>query len=549
MKLIITKNMKTKPLNRHWQFCVGSGHASMALRADYLEQLKKVHEELGIERVRFHGIFHDDIQVYMNLADMMPLPGAEKFSTVSFRKIGMVYENLLACGMKLFVELSFMPKHLGKSDAQTALYYGGCIAPPKDDETWKEWIQSFVKYLIGRFGAEEVESWPFEVWNEPDVFVFWAGTKEEYYHMYEVTARAVKEIDPKIQVGGPAASGSKWVGSFLEYCREHDVPVDFISVHQYAGDPIGGVEASESLEEELDPSEVTADPSVMAQIFSKAEGGSFLEGLRMMMPDKSELTDVPGDAFRKNAAIVKKQADGLPVYYTEWNENAIFSSYTNDTRKPAAYIVKTALATEKLVTGSSVWCFSDIFEECSEIHEEFHGGFGLLTHSGIPKPAYQAMKLLAELCDNRIITGDAEENGSAEPGDESIRNVQRKAENGIEAAAFMDVPEHPGKIQILLYRQKMKNLPLPKESTTVEIELEEHPQNVWLERIDEEHCNPLRLWEEMGSPQELNRTQKAEMLEKSALKKEKAEYVYESGKLTLTAELGTNDVWMFTIIC
>lgn len=425
-----------------------------------------------------------------------------------------------------------MPKHLGKADAQTALYYGGCIAPPRDDEAWKEWIQSFVKYLIGRFGAEEVESWPFEVWNEPDVFVFWAGTKEEYYHMYEVTARAIKAIDPKIQVGGPAASGSKWVGSFLEYCREYDVPVDFISVHQYAGDPIGGVEASESLEEERDPSEVTADPSVMAQIFSKAEGGSFLEGLRMMMPDKSELTDVPEDAFRKNAEIVKKQADGLPVYYTEWNENAIFSSYTNDTRKPAAYIVKAALDTEKLVTGSSVWCFSDIFEECSEIHEEFHGGFGLLTHSGIPKPAYQAMKLLAELGDNRIVLEEKE-----------------NSNEDIEAAAFVDSPEQPGKIQILLYRQKMKNAPLPKEKAEVEIELDERPRDIFLERIDEDHCNPLRLWEEMGSPQGLSRTQKAEMLEKSALKKEKAEYVYENGKLTLTAELGTNDVWMFTIIC
>ena len=62
----------------------------------------------------------------------------------------------------------------------------------------------------------------------------------------------------------------------------------------------------------------------------------------------------------------------------------------NDTRKPAAYIVKAALDPEKLVAGSSVWCFSDIFEE-------FYGGFGLLTHSGISKPAYYAMKMLAEL--------------------------------------------------------------------------------------------------------------------------------------------------------
>lgn len=137
MKWIIKKDRRTEKLNRHWQYCIGSGHASLALRADYLEQIKKVHDELGIERVRFHGIFHEDMQVHMSMADLMLVPGAEKFSTVSFRKIGMVYENLLLRGLKPFVELSFMPKHLGSSDARSALFYGGCIALPSSHEKWK----------------------------------------------------------------------------------------------------------------------------------------------------------------------------------------------------------------------------------------------------------------------------------------------------------------------------------------------------------------------------------------------------------------------------
>ena len=106
------------------------------------------------------------------------------------------------------------------------------------------------------------------------------------------------------------------------------------------------------------------------------------------------------------------------------NRNAIFSSYTNDTRKPAAYIVKAALDTEKLVAGSSVWCFSDIFEEFSEIPEEFHGGFGLLTHSGIPKPAYYAMKMLVELCDNRIVLDKDVSDG--EVGIAAFEDVDKK---------------------------------------------------------------------------------------------------------------------------
>ncbi|HBA64545.1 MAG TPA: hypothetical protein DCZ20_11870, partial [Lachnospiraceae bacterium] len=62
-----------------------------------------------------------------------------------------------------------------------------------------------------------------------------------------------------------------------------------------------------------------------------------------------------------NSAIVKKQAAGLPVFYAEWNENAIFSAYTNDTRKVAAYDIKAALDVENNLDGSSIWCFSDIF--------------------------------------------------------------------------------------------------------------------------------------------------------------------------------------------
>ena len=90
MEIQIRKNSKKTQLNKHWQYCVGSGHAPLALRADYLRQLKQVHEELGIQRVRFHGIFNDDMQVVMKYSDLMPLPGAEKLVQVSFRKIGMV---------------------------------------------------------------------------------------------------------------------------------------------------------------------------------------------------------------------------------------------------------------------------------------------------------------------------------------------------------------------------------------------------------------------------------------------------------------------------
>ena len=215
----------------------------------------------------------------------------------------------------------------------------------------------------------------------------------------------------------------------------------------------------------------------------------------------------------------------LPVYYSEWNENAIFSSYTNDTRKVAAYVVKTALDIEENVQGTSIWCFSDIFEEFSEMPEEFHGGFGLMTHSGIPKPQYYAMKMMAETCENRIDLGEGATDG----------------EIGI--AAFTDEK----KTQILLFRQKMKNLELPKEKITVKMELEHAPGTVTLERIDEGHCNPLAKWEDMGSPEDLRLEELEKIMEETRMQKEAMEYHYEEGILTISAELSVNDVYFITI--
>ena len=108
MEFMIRKSTPTVPHKKHWQFCVGSGHALLALRTDYTRQLKWIRDTLGIERVRFHGIFDDDMRTINTLADLYPVPGAEKFLEYNFNACGVAYDNVLAAGMKPFVELSFM---------------------------------------------------------------------------------------------------------------------------------------------------------------------------------------------------------------------------------------------------------------------------------------------------------------------------------------------------------------------------------------------------------------------------------------------------------
>ena len=530
MELLIRADAPRIPHKKHWQFCVGSGHALLALRTDYVEQLRFIHDTLGVERVRFHGIFNDDMRTRTDLSQMFPAPGAERFTEENFRACGLAYDNVLAAGMKPLVELSFMPKKLSRSGAEGSFFYRPCVDLPADYEAWAAYIQRFVRFLLHRYGAEELHSWFFEVWNEPDLkIVFFSGDKEDYFRLYEATARAVKAVDPALRVGGPATSGSKWVASFLRFCEENAVPVDFVSTHQYAGDPLGGVEdKGEGLDEEREQKDGESWPERIRKMGARlaaVEEKSFLAGFRAVNPDQTEISEVPNDNFRKNAAVVRRQAGTLPLYYTEWNCNAGFASYTNDTRKVAAYDVKTALDVADSVDGSSIWCFSDIFEELHPFVQEFHGGFGLLSQSGIPKPVYHAMKLLADAPDTRLDLGPDATDGE------------------IGAAAFADEEE----THVILFRQKMKNLALPKEEAVVRIERAEKPRRVTVKRIDEEHGNPLRLWEEMGRPDYLNRAEVAELKAKSAVEAEDWPFEWSDGVLTLRARLGVNDVYGFVV--
>ena len=525
MEIRIPFGAPTVPHRRHWQFCVGSGHALLALRTDYVQQLRFIHDNLGIQRVRFHGIFCDDMRTCNDLSMQMNVPGAEQFTEYNFNACALAYDNVLSAGMKPFVELSFMPERLAVKEEgrplKGAFFYRPNIVPPADYGEWRAYLQAFMRFLIDRYGAEEIRTWFFEVWNEPDLpGVFWNGSRDEYFRFYAETVRAIKEIDPAVPVGGPATSASKWIPAFLRYCRENNVPVDFVSTHQYAGDPLGTVEDRGEDEPEGEDS-WSERMREAARGLKDVEEKTFLNGFRVLSPDKSETTDISNDLFRKNAALVRQQAGSIPVYYTEWNENAIFSAFTNDTRKVAAYDVKAALEVAESVDGSSIWCFSDIFEELHPFPQEFHGGFGMLTQHGIPKPVFHALKMLSDAGDERIDLGLEATQGE------------------IGYAAFRKGSE----LQVLLFRQKMKNLDLPGEKVRLAAELPKAPRSVTLRRVDEDHGNPFALWQKMGSPAWLKPSEVDRLIADSAVHDEDWPFVYQDGNASIQVELGVNDVY------
>ena len=352
----------SRPRDLFWQMCVGADHPGILLRPANLQQLALVQREIGFRYIRFHGIFHDDMQAYQE-RDGSPV--------YDFTRIDAVYEALLRIGMKPFVELSFMPSALA-SGTKTIFWWKGNGSPPRDYARWGDFIEAFARHLEERFGKAEVATWRFEVWNEPNLDGFWTdGDQAAYFHLYDVTVRAIKKVDPDLLVGGPATAGAAWIPQTIAHTRAAGVPIDFISTHTYGVD--GGFldehgEADAKLSR--NPDSIIGDlRSVAAQVHS---------------------SDVPK----------------LPIHFTEWSTSYSPRDPVHDAYISAAFILEKVKQAQGLVDSLSYWTYTDLFEEAGPPPTPFHGGFGLVNREGIRKAAFFAYKYLNSLGAVELATSD-----------------------------------------------------------------------------------------------------------------------------------------------
>lgn len=509
MKISIDINTKTKPTDFSWQEGLGCDHAWQLHRSDMVEQLRFAHDELGIKSLRFHGIFDDDMWTISDLNTFSPMPGGGRVRDINFRQCGHVYDNLLECGVKPFVELSFMPSQLAKTK-KTGLHYKNYTSPPENWGEWSEYIKEFISFLIDRYTAKEVESWWFEVWNEPDLTGFFSGSKKDYFKLYEVTARAIKSVDENIRVGGPSTSACKWIDEFLLFCKENDVPIDFVSTHHYPGDAFGN-------------------------LITPANYGSIFKVMLSAVKNRADLTETLGKMFfypEKAAKVTKgilasmddeltAKTGNLPVFMTEWNSMAIFAAPIHDEKYSAAFALKSVLDLDNKFEGYFFWCLSDLFEEQIQLNKPFIGGYGILTNDGIPKPNFWAFKMLSKLYKQRL-------------------DIGFRANTPLEYAVFKEGEN----VQVIVFAQT--NDPDEDNSFDVEIELNGIYNEVTVQIIDNDNCNPKKLWQEMGEPKNLKPCQVEEIKEKSALKEQHHPFIANSGLTTVKTDLRSNDIKMFT---
>lgn len=340
-----------------WRACVGTGRTREVLHADYRDSLAVVQDEIGFAATRAHGILHDDMGLVRRWEH-----GGVSGTRYGFSYVDLVIDTWLDAGIAPFLELGFMPSALASGD-QTIFWWKGNVTPPRDHDEWADLVRALLRHLVERYGIEQVRTWPVEVWNEPNLPGFWKDADEAAYHrLYAASACAVKDVDAQLQVGGPAVSpgSDEWLPRFADFLAREQVPCDFVSKHAYTTGPAQHVPFG--VYQTLRP------PQHLLEQFATPR--ALLAGTAL--------------------------AD-LPVHITEFSSSYRPDNPIHDTAYQAAYLAPVLAAGGDIVDSFSYWTLCDVFEEEGVPTAPFHGGFGLLGHRGLRKPAFHLYAFMARL--------------------------------------------------------------------------------------------------------------------------------------------------------
>ena len=458
--VVIDSSAPSHPFPHFWEQMFGSGRAVLSLRDSYRRDLREVKQVTDLRYIRFHAVFHDEMGIYDE--DQQGHP------TYNFSYLDQSYDGLLANGVRPFVELSFMPKKLSSSDAPHAFWYKPLPWPPKDYAKWDDLITQFARHLIERYGTAEVSQWYFEVWNEPNLD-FWMGNPRQptYWELYDHTARALKAVDSKLRVGGPATAQAAWADDFIRHCSENHVPVDFVSSHVYGDD---------KSEDVFQTHEAIPRSQMVCRAVKKVH-------------DQIKSSAMPS----------------LPLIWSEFNATYMTLPEITDSSFMGPWLADTIRQCDGLVDLMSYWAFSDVFEEQGVVKKPFYGGYGLIAAGGIPKPAFNAFKLLHQLGEQRI-----------EVNSDSVLATHGSNGSMIVAVWNYSPPEQPGTSRSITL--KFKGSPA---------------KTAWISNADPEHGDVHPAYEKMGSPRYPTSAQLIE-LRKAAAINSPVKQELRNGELTLT---------------
>ena len=461
---ISIRTHETKGLLPHvWEECVGSDRAAVALREQWLTDLELMTKEVGMKSVRFHGLFDDEMGVWSS------------GKSPNFLYVDMVFDAMLQRGVKPLVELSFMPAVLA-SGKQTVFYYRGNVTPPDPMSQWGDLIRALAAHCVERYGIDEVGTWNFEVWNEPNLTVFWSGSKAEYFELYRQSATALKSVDKRLRVGGPATAQAAWVGDLLEFCSSQKVPIDFVSSHIYPDDPqinVFGENDHCSIEEVI--------PKALAMLKQKIKSSRF--------PD-------------------------LPLFITEWSsQNPAFIAHT----------IKSCIGLSEMM---SYWTFDNIFEELGIPKTFLNKNFGLIGMRGIPRLSFHAFELLHRLGNIQLAT------------DEGPVLATRRRDGSLAILVWNLIPQDPkqrtSRGDPLVQTAETFATQGNSKEFALRFQDVHRRDRVTIRRVDSDHGDFNRAYQKMGSPEYPTIKQVAELKSASALPEPEIAHLDANGQIGLS---------------
>ncbi len=438
------------PLRHSWEGLGNIDQFRWFQRADTLDHLRLARDELGLRLVRAVAMYGPEMRVWTyRLADWRR---ATKSKSANWLLVDISLDHLVDLGLKPIYTTCFTPAEFTDS-VKTCWPDRNPIGMPRDLGQWAAFVADGLRHHLDRYGAQELRSWRFECWNEPNLGGFFDGTREQFFQLWSATWRAVKSVDPALQIGGPSTARAEWIPEFLDWADRDGTPPDYLIAHVYNNDS------------ESNPLSPFDGPAVDRVKDSPHFASGVIRGTRKLLDARGWQGE---------------------IHWNEWGRSWFPHDAPRESAHEAAFIVKTMADVSQDGDLFAYWCLSDIYDQIGVSTSEFDGNYGMLSLHGLRKPSYQAHRLLTRLGHARVPVagGDALEGAMA-------------TVDGVPRVLVWRYPASPG---------------ATVETDRVSVRLPGKPAlPPRLFRIDARAHNVLAAWRDLGSPAAPTRAQLADL--------------------------------------
>ena len=403
-----------------------------------------------------------------------------------------IFDAYLERGVRPYAQIGFMPEalsvkpkpyqHRWRVGAPYEEIYTGWAYPPKDFSKWEELVYRWAQHCVERYGADEVNTWYWQTWNEPNI-PYWQGNREEFFRLHDHAIRAVRRALPTARVGGPdvAGDGGEFMDAFLDHCLhgrnqatgEQGTPLDFVSFHAKGAPQTVDGHVRMGLREHLRT--IEAGFARVAQ-----------------HPELRQTPIVIGESDPEGCAACQ----GPQLAY---RNGTMYSSYT-----AASFPRKIELAARNGVNleGALTWAFEFEGEPC-------FAGYRTLATCGIDKPVLNVFRMFSRLPSRRLTA----RSDAAIPLDDILREgVRARPDVGLIASRDTD------RLSVLVWHYHDDDLAGPAAAITLTIsDWEGSAATPTHYRIDHDHSNAFTRWQSLGSPPQPTPDQQAALRSRAGL--------------------------------